>query len=217
MVESSLEKTPDFTKLWSLKFRTMKKGLLLLSAMFLSFGIMAQTIYPDYMDGVIWVKLKNDYNPSIKASMNSNHVKYDLDKLPFQSILQQHDITSMKQPFFMVDDLRLKNMVRIEFADYANVDALISSLKGNGSVEYAEKAPLLKKTLTPNDPSYSPSTMWGLYQVQAGSALLSNIYNVIGLVHVGLCFERNFSHYSEKMERSVELFMHNIEMKGCLC
>ena len=70
----------------------------------------------------------------------------------------------------MVKEEKIKNVYRLEVADFNKVDLIISQLNKISDIEYAEKVPLFKKTLTPNDPSYNSSNAWGLYQIQASTA-----------------------------------------------
>jgi subtilisin family serine protease len=137
----------------------------------------SQTAYKDYQDGKIWIRLKNDKVLTQRATIKNGAEKIDLNNLKlatmpfFRSIFTSHSVTRLAQPFpkaFSSDDLM--HTYLIEFSDFSNVDAFISELKESNAVEYAEKVPLNKITLTPNDPFYNSSQMWGLFQINAGTA-----------------------------------------------
>lgn len=143
-----------------------------LFALTLSLAGVAQTVHPDYMDGVIWVKVSDQSVQKNSISIDGGIQKkgWTLNDLSFSDVLQRYGITSVRQPFHNIEDKRLKNVVRVEFSNYSDVDQILKSLNGRSDIEYAEKAPLLKKTLTPNDPSFNASTQWGLYQINAPTA-----------------------------------------------
>ena len=111
---------------------------------------MSQTIYSDYQDGVIWVKLKDNYTQTRSIDINKGRTAsgWSLADMPFGNDMGAYNVTSFNQPFNHIADLRLKNVVRIEFSNYAAVDQMIEAIGGSSMVEYAEKAPLIKRTLT---------------------------------------------------------------------
>ncbi|MFN3343468.1 MAG: S8 family serine peptidase [Flavobacteriales bacterium] len=137
----------------------------------------AQTVYSEYQDGKIWFKIKEDVRLNLpgfrmeqEASVNYNNL--DLTTLNFlRPLSAQHQITKLSRPYWMVkNDLNLSNVFLLEFNDFSNVDVIMNKIKQSGMVEYAERVPLLKHFLTPNDPSFSSSTQWGLFQINAQQA-----------------------------------------------
>ncbi|TND05350.1 MAG: Thermitase, partial [Bacteroidetes bacterium] len=145
----------------------MKKRLLL-PALLLSGMLSAQTVYPDYQDGKIWFQVKADYR--VNTSFSEDHAHLSLATLPFLgSIAEQHQVTNLSRPFFAAKNSPgLQRTYLLRFSDYADVDQIITQLRASGKVEYAERVPLDKTTLTPNDPSYS--SQWHLSVISAATA-----------------------------------------------
>lgn len=150
------------------------KFLGVLLALFAGLSVFGQTVYPDYVDGMIWVKL-NENAPQVKAaSLSGSQVDYrnlPLQQTPFLKDLSRTvSITRIEQPYHHIHEKGLDRVYRISFDDPTQVDYIIGELNQLASVEYAEKIALLKTTFTPNDPDYNPSDAWNLYKINAGTA-----------------------------------------------
>ena len=135
----------------------------------------SQTVHPGYLDGHIWFKLKNTApiasSVDLQGNSQINNQNLNVNNYPFLvSALKNIDIINFSRPYFMVKEEKIKNVYRLEVADFDKIDLIISQLNKISEIEYAEKVPLFKKTLTPNDPSYNSSNAWGLYQIQASTA-----------------------------------------------
>lgn len=144
----------------------MRKLLALLALV--PFGLLAQTVHPHYQDGKIWFKLTNEVRLS-------NSLTEDPHKLPFETVpglknlVQKYGCTNLSKPFFAAKTSPiLQRTFLIEFTQINQVEALIRDLANMSGVEYAEKVPLNKTCLTPNDPSYS--SQWGLSMINAPAA-----------------------------------------------
>ena len=150
----------------------MKKLLLSIIGLTMSFFLDAQTVYQNYLDGAIWVKLNNKFVKNATIDFETGHVTKTITSkdLPFSKELERYGVTSTTMPFEVANDSKLKNIVRIEFENSSEVDQLLRDLSKNEMVEYAEKVPFLKSTVTPNDPNYNTSTQWNLFQVNASDA-----------------------------------------------
>lgn len=154
----------------------MKKNLLpfIFSLLFLAGNLQAQTIHPEYLDGAIWFKIKDKYPLSMSISKNGNKMDnmnmIAADFAYTKQIALNYEINKLSRPFHMVKNDLINRVYRLEFANPADVDAIIRELEMNEAIEYAEKIPLLKHCLTPNDPSYNSSTQWGLFKIQAAQA-----------------------------------------------
>lgn len=151
----------------------MKKLLLSISALLLGYTLTAQTVHKDYLDGAIWVNLKNSalnhQSATFGGGVQSGEM-VQLSKLPISRHLDGKGVTAVSRPFHMVKDDKLKNVIRIEFSDIHAVEGILKALSSDPNVVYAERVPLLHKTVTPNDPSYNTSSQWSLFQVQASAA-----------------------------------------------
>lgn len=149
--------------------------MLTISALFLAFGISAQTVYQDYVDGMLWVKVKPNavFSQTLDIGGNNTYDRYNLSlkDAPFLiQLSEQVNFTKIERPFSHVADQGLNRVYRITFDNPAQVDYLMSELDRNPIIEYAERVELLRTTLTPNDPDCNPGDQWSLYQIGATSA-----------------------------------------------
>ena len=152
----------------------MKKILFSTAFAFLMFqGISAQTIHPHYQDGKIWFRVKDDYR--IQASLNENTQNLSFGTLPFlENITRSHAVTRLSRPFFAAKTSAiLQRTFLLTFNDAANVENIIQELNASGAVVYAERVPLDKTCLVPNDPSYSSE--WHLSTINAAKSWKSNV------------------------------------------
>lgn len=151
----------------------MKRLLLLMCSAVLAFTSVAQTVHPDYLDGAIWVNVKSTAIKYQSATYNGGVQNGEIVKasdLPFKSVVEGQKITALSRPFHFAKDEKLKHIIRIEIGDIHAVGEIIAELNRHPEVVYAERVPLLRKTLTPNDPSYNTSAQWNLFQVNAATA-----------------------------------------------
>ncbi|HLP14085.1 MAG TPA: S8 family serine peptidase [Flavobacteriales bacterium] len=125
----------------------------------------AQTVYPDYVDGQIYFKIKKETR--IFRSLDGDFSNLPVSTIPFLDKVQKSaGITHLEQPFVHAKkSAELHRIFRLTFTNVAAIDAIIQQLVATGEIEYAEKVPLTKTTLTVNDPSY-PS-QWGLATINA--------------------------------------------------
>lgn len=146
----------------------MKKLLLAVIAICFAMTSFAQSNSPEYQDGKIWFRVKADYR--INGSLTEDPYKLPVATLPFlEPIAKNHQVTNLSRPFHAAKTSpELQRTYLLEFTDYANVNAIISELKLAGGVDYAERVPLDRTTLTPNDPSYS--SQWHLSVINAAGA-----------------------------------------------
>ncbi len=130
------------------------------------FNLLSQTVYTDYTDGEIYVKFKKG---SIQYLKGQN--PRDISKAAFtelQSLFTNYSVQKITKPFYQADDVYLQHVLKFYFSNTTQVEALISALRKNSSIEYAEKVPLTKTTLTPNDPQYG--SQWHLTKINASTA-----------------------------------------------
>lgn len=154
------------------KYEIMKK-LLLIKALILCFISMnlAQTVHKDYLDGAIWVKLKQPLLQ--KATMDFETGKavakpVTLSDLNFGQAIERFGVHTVIHSFPMVNNPKLNTVYRIEFSKIHAVQNLIRVIEKDETVDYVERVPYLQKTV--NDPSYNSSTQWNLFQVNAAAA-----------------------------------------------
>ena len=146
----------------------MKKLVLAAVVALMSVTAFAQQVFPDYQDGKIWFKVKEDVR--INQSLEENPRNLPFGTLPFLgAVTKSHDVTNLSRPFFAAKNSpMLQRTFLLEFTDHAAVMDIISELRATGKVEYAERVPLDRTCLTPNDPSYG--SQWHLSLINSASA-----------------------------------------------
>jgi subtilisin family serine protease len=146
----------------------MKKNLLAVIMLLLSFLAGAQNVFSEYQDGKIWFRVKDEVRINLPITENPNDLPFGV--LPFlKGISKNHQLTHLSRPFHAAKSSpALQRTFLLEFSDQSSVMAIIDELKQTGTVEYAERVPLCHSTLTPNDPSYGSE--WHLNVINAASA-----------------------------------------------
>lgn len=140
---------------------------------FLTFFLMlgaafGQKVYKDYQDGRIYVKLKSYFNPKTGERILPGH-KWDIEHLPFYNKpAAKYQISSLTQAFLVDANEKLNSTLVLEFKNISGVDELIATLEKDPLVDYAEKIPIDKLHLTPNDPQLI--NQWHLNKIGAVSA-----------------------------------------------
>jgi subtilisin family serine protease len=129
----------------------------LISILFLLFPLFgfSQTVDSNFVDGVIYVKVKDTSTIELSPYQYSNP---DLNTLFFT-----YGIDTIKKPFPGLN-ATLDKTYRIHFRNIQMIDALITELSLMFFVEYAEKAPLYRISYLPND--IHPS-QWALNKINA--------------------------------------------------
>jgi subtilisin family serine protease len=144
----------------------MKKLLALLA--FIPFGLFAQTVHVNYQDGKIWFKLDNEVR--ILQPLKENPVKIPVQSIPgLNQIVSKYGFINLSKPFAAAKNSEiLQRTYLLEFSSIQDIEKCIKDLENLKGVEYAEKVPLDRMCLTPNDPSYS--SQWGLSNINAPAA-----------------------------------------------
>ena len=151
----------------------MKKSLIIIVISFCYHLVFAQKIYENYIDGQIYVKFSNRL---LKGFNKDNPENLNLSKFGILSkILKKHFVYKASKPYYQANnDAILSNIIRFDFKKIKEVDAFISELKSISGIEYAEKVPLMKIDIAPNDFSISSASVH-LNQINAQNAW--NIFN----------------------------------------
>lgn len=125
-----------------------------------SVSVMGQEVNKDYLDGQIYVKMKD--NVPINFDTSSNHVDYK-EVLPFLSPLaEKYQLQKVEASFYFLKSDKLRRTFRLTFNSHSKVEDFIKDLAGVKDVDYAEKVPLCKISLVPNDLSAD----WGCLGLQ---------------------------------------------------
>ena len=130
----------------------MRTFLLVIMALLMSTMSYAQTIYPDFWDGVVYFKFKNEAQiklPAFSAGMNPADVYPENSK--FIDLCKSYDIQEIVCPFKTKNE-NVQNIYRVKFSNYTMVDEFTRILSEMPEVEYAEKSPVLRIFSTPDDP-----------------------------------------------------------------
>lgn len=149
----------------------MKKLLALLVPIaigMIPFGLLAQTAHIHYQDGKIWFKL--DKNVRISQPLKENPQKIPVQSIPgLEHIASKYGFINLSKPFAAAKNSEiLQRTYLLEFSAIQDVDKCIRELENLKGIEYAEKVPLDRMCLTPNDPSFS--SQWGLTNINAPAA-----------------------------------------------
>lgn len=153
---------PSLIPLYNMKY---KKTFFILQ--FLISIAFAQTSGGDYKSGQLYLKYREDLDLQIPNDLLSPS---DLS-LP-HALVSDFGITSAEKAFPKLPYKPMETAFRIVFQDTARWMTLLTSLKSLPGVAYCERVPEYYSFLTPNDPSFSPSTttQWGLYKIRARQA-----------------------------------------------
>ncbi len=109
----------------------------------------AQTIYSSYRDGQLYLKFKNEITFSL-PDYDINHPSAYPET--FSTLIQQYGIYSIHKAFPLLKSTELIHSYKVLFHAKAQVDQLIKALQNIPGVEYAERIPIRRIELTPNDP-----------------------------------------------------------------
>lgn len=118
----------------------------------------AQTFHPDYLDGNIYLKVKDSSSVTL--------VPYNNGIPALNLIISSFGIDSIYHPF-RNPDASLQRIYRLEFTSILGVNTLISQLEALSFVEYAEKVPLMQTTGTTFLPNDLQASQWALTKIQA--------------------------------------------------
>lgn len=105
-----------------------------------------QTVDSNYVDGQIYVKVKQSSNVVLFPDSNNNATLTN-------TVYNVYDIDSMTRPFYGMNDT-LDRIYRVYFANPSNVNQLITAFENIQFIQYAEQVPLYYRNHTPNDPEF---------------------------------------------------------------
>lgn len=140
----------------------------------------AQNIYPDYTDGKVYVKMTRS---ALSAVLKEDPRNIPTAKLvALKDIVTKYGVTRIHKPFFQAADSReLPFILKLEFSATAKVNDLIRDLERVVGVEYAEKVPLMKTDIVPNDPVF-PAHLTQINAVNAWNVFNGNSNITVAIV-----------------------------------
>ena len=150
----------------------MKKAALLLFLISnCSFSLLfAQIKNTNHFDGQIYFKLKDNYPLHSKFLSD----KVDILDFPFlYEVKDVYDISKLRASFYFARQENLRRTFRLYFNRAEKINEILEYLKDNPSIEYAERVPIHRKTIVPNDlgANNTGSTgQWFLHKIRAQQA-----------------------------------------------
>lgn len=146
----------------------MRLLFILATFLFFNSGAIAQNYYKDFQDGRLWVKFKYLNNPKTgEPIINSQNI--ELENLPFiNKPDKKYGISKMAKAFRTDAGEKLNSTFVVAFNNIQLVDELIETLSRDPNVEYAERIPLDRFDLSPNDNQFP--NQWYLDKISAAGA-----------------------------------------------
>lgn len=149
--------------------------------------VQAQTVNPNFKDGSLIFKLKDNYTFKGKINDDKSVVLSDLTFM--SSLITKYGVTRVSRELDALNDPKLLRIFFVEFTDITNIDQFLAELKQVAVVEYVEKDAKRKAFWTPNDPYYSTSfsgvnLRWHLDLIKASQAW--DIQQGVATVKVGV-------------------------------
>lgn len=136
----------------------MKRAAIFFLTLGFVFQTKAQTVYPGYVDGIVYVKTYDT---------TQTEMSYSNPPAALSQIISDYSVFDI-QHAFMLPDVATQHVYRVSFSAYNSVDNIITAFTNMPFVEYAEKAPLIAVDYVPND--YNSNTQWNLQKIQATGA-----------------------------------------------
>ncbi len=150
----------------------MKKALTIATSFILtSLATFSQNFHPHYLDGELYVKLKNE--AVLKTAIDEKGTVLNIKDFDWlNSVYETYNIQEIRKSFYFAPEIELQQTYRITFHNISATDNFISYLEKLEFVEYAEKVPLLRKFYTPNDMGTNSYTNgnWALFKIDAQQA-----------------------------------------------
>jgi serine protease len=143
--------------------------LMILSVLLMSQLLGAQntdTFYP----GQLWVQMQ----PTATAQLAHEVDKINLlefEQIIGEEISEQFNLTKVRKPFHFANDASVSEVYQL-FFDQGSEEAFARALQKLAVVNYAERVPVMRPTLTPNDlgPETGTNNQWSLWKINAQQA-----------------------------------------------
>lgn len=150
----------------------MKRILRLLCALTLVWAVTtelnAQHLNYEYYDGELWVQV----NPTATRGIAHTDDRVEFD--PFVQLIgsemsEAYGLKRVRKPFHFAIDPAISEVYQLFFDAAGQEMVFARALEELDAVNYAERVPIMRPSLTPNDigPASGNGNQWSLYQVQA--------------------------------------------------
>jgi PKD repeat protein/subtilisin family serine protease len=148
----------------------MKQGIYVLTICLCLSRAAAQTVYEEYRDGFLYFRVAPEYRDALPTvrPWDKTTVEAALAKAPeWVDLATRYGIFELSKASILPDPT-LQRYYKVKFHQKERIEALIREIEGLPYVELAEKAPLFKHALVPNDPTYNQQ--WHLTRINAPAA-----------------------------------------------
>lgn len=139
----------------------MKKLFIAIIAISMAISAVAQNVDYWCVDGRVYFKINDDVALNISHDDGQVNPK---DVFFLRDFVEDYGVTELVLPFISAESDVLQRTFRMDFEDVNRVDQLVKDLGNLPQIEYAEKAPLFRISMLPNDPYYNSDMsggMWG--------------------------------------------------------
>ncbi len=131
----------------------------------------AQNLSSDYYDGQLWVQI----NPTSTKTLSHAVDKVELDPVVMllgKELMTEYGLTRVRKPFHFAIDPAVREVYQLFFSAQGRELEFAAELEKLADVNYAERVPIMRPTLTPNDlgPVSGTNDQWGLHKIQAQQA-----------------------------------------------
>lgn len=173
-------------------------------------GLFSQTYNSDYLDGVVFFKLKDniaietdEFIKKLPFKSETNKFVSISDYPEIKNTLTGYSVTKLERPSYYSKKPALMRIFRLYFSNYSEIDNIIRDLENLSMIEYAEKAPIRKIDYVPNDTYYSQSSYsWYFDLVNAEQAwnisLGSNGIKVAIVDNAVFCSHLDLTTYAQR-------------------
>jgi PKD repeat protein len=176
----------------------MKTSLITFLFTFLGFLANAQTLSPDFLDGRIVFQLKEDNNVYSTHQRDPNHFALDMKLEDYPEINEMFKgltVKAFEKPSYFTGKKELQRIFRISFAEFDQIDSLVSRLNRLPNVVFAEKEPIYSIDFVPNDTYHTGNNKW--YHTLVGSESAWNISQGASTVKVAIIDNAVFCGHSD--------------------
>ncbi len=138
----------------------MKRLYVAIIAIIMAVSAVAQNVDYWCVDGRVYFKINDDVTLNVSNDDGSVNPK---DVFFLRDLIDEYQISALDMPFLSAESDILQRTFRMDFEKINKVDELVKAMNEMQEIEYAEKAPLFRISMVPNDPYYGEVTGSGLF------------------------------------------------------
>lgn len=140
----------------------------LIIALFTVTSVIAQSAEDVYYPGQLWVQVKPNATKTLAHDVDA--VALDSFKhLIGEELAERFKLERVRKPFHFAIDPGVREVYQLFFTEEVEELAFARELEKLDVVNYAERVPIMRTTLTPNDlgPASGTNNQWFLHRIQA--------------------------------------------------